>query len=244
MANNKNIETLENRIDELEQEKQQLLKLVSHDVKSPFNKLFALSSLLQLTADNLTVEQLDYLNRMEWAIKEGLTVVRNLLDLRAIENGDIELQMEELEINPIISDSIKNYLKQSEAKNIYFDLKIEEMTAWSDKRLLERIVDNMVSNAIKFTPKASTIYIELGKQHKGIFLKISSESGPILNEETAQLFKRNSPLSTRPTHGESALGNGLYIAQNYAQLLNGKISFLQKDLMISFSLDLTQSLNA
>jgi len=236
MANNKNIEILEKRIDELEQEKQQLLKLVSHDVKSPFSKLFALTSLLQLTADNLTIEQLDYLNRMEWVIKEGLIVVRNLMDLRAIENRDIELQMEELDISLIINDSIKNYSKQLEAKSISFDLKISNVTVWSDKRLLEKIVDNMVSNAVKFTPKASTIYIELGKQHKGVFFKVSSESGPIPNEETAQLFKQSSPLSTRPTHGESAIGNGLYIAQNYAQLLNGEISFLQKDSMINFRL--------
>ncbi len=236
MANNKNIKTLEKRINELEQEKQQLLKLVSHDVKSPFNKLFALSNLLQLTADNLKEEQLDYLNRMEWVIKEGLTVVRNLMDLRALENGDVEVQMEELNISLIISDSIKNYSKQSEAKNIKFDLKTNNMTAWSDKRLLERVVDNMVSNAVKFTPKASTICIELGKQGKGVFFEIGSESGPIPKEEIAQLFKQGASLSTRPTHGESALGNGLYIAQNYAHLLNGKISFSQKDSRVSFRL--------
>ncbi|VAW27132.1 hypothetical protein MNBD_BACTEROID06-538, partial [hydrothermal vent metagenome] len=81
MANEDIIKKLEETVLKLEEEKKQLLKLVSHDVKSPFNKLFALNHLLRLVSEDLNEEQLDYLGRMEWVIKEGLTVVRNLMDL-------------------------------------------------------------------------------------------------------------------------------------------------------------------
>lgn len=236
MANEDIIKKLEETVLKLEEEKKQLLKLVSHDVKSPFNKLFALNHLLRLVSEDLNEEQLDYLGRMEWVIKEGLTVVRNLMDLRAIENNNIELSLETLQIEPILFDTFKNYSKQTDTKNISILSKIDKVTAWSDKRAIERVFDNLVSNAVKFSPKGSKINVKLSKSNSLLTLNIVSESGAIPADEIQHLFKRGSPLSTRPTHGESALGNGLFIAQNYAQALSGKIEFSQKEALINFVL--------
>jgi len=238
MKENTDIEDLKNRILQLEQEKKQLLKLISHDVKSPFNKLFALSNLLQLVSEDLNEEQLDYLTRMEWVIKEGLGVVRNLMDLRAIENDKIELSIDEVSVTSIISETIKTYTKQASAKKQYIETNLTNVTIQSDKRLLERVVDHLVSNAIKFTPKEGSILLKLVQSELTIEFIISSESGIIPTDEVNKLFMRNSPLSTRPTHGESALGNGLFIAQTYAQKLLGHISFNQKGSIIEFTLTL------
>jgi len=238
MAKEDNIASLKQRIVELETEKAQLLKLVSHDVKSPFNKLYALSNLLQLVSEDLNEEQLDYLSRMEWVIKEGLTVVRNLMDLRAIENNNIELSFEDLQVEYILNDIFKNYEKQTEAKNIVFKDQTTNVTTRSDKRILEKIIDNLVSNAVKFSAKESNIVVTLTENGGLIQLTITSKSGPISEEEVTSLFKRSSPLSTRPTHGESALGNGLFIAQHYAHALSGKITFSQKESEITFKLEL------
>lgn len=238
MAQDNIIQELEKKIAELEQQKTQLLKLVSHDVKSPFNKLFALSNLLQLVSDNLNEEQLDYLNRMEWVIKEGLTVVRNLLDLRAIENKEFDFYIEELSFDVLLNEAIKNYSKQVGSKNISFSLNINKVTVWSDKRALDRIADNIVSNAVKFTPKKGKIKVALTDNKSVLRLKVSSQSGPIVVEEIDNLFKRSSPLSTRPTHGESALGNGLFIAQSYAHQLGGQVTFHQSNSMVEFTIQL------
>lgn len=243
MEENTNIEDLKIRIAELEEEKKQLLKLVSHDVKSPFNKLFALSNLLQLVSEDLNEEQLDYLNRMEWVIKEGLTVVKNLMDLRAIENNRVEIISEEITLQSIIGDNLKSYLKQLKAKKITINSQIDNVTIRSDKRLLERVIDNLISNAVKFTPKESTVSVKLTKENTSIQLVISSASGPIPTDEVSSLFKRSSPLSTRPTHGENALGNGLFIAQSYAQKLHGNITFKQSDSTIVFTLTLPEKID-
>lgn len=238
MEQNNNIKELENRIAKLEKEKSQLLKLVSHDVKSPFNKLFALSNLLQLVSENLNEEQLDYLNRMEWVVKEGLTVVRNLMALRAIENNEVDLLAEELNIESILNNTIKSYSKQIESKGITIDTEAINVTTWSDKRSIEHIIDNLISNAVKFTPKNSVIKINLSTKKAIIELKISSGSGPIPEEEINSLFLQSSPLSTRPTHGESALGNGLFIAQSYASQNSSVIKFNQKGSTVEFLLQI------
>jgi signal transduction histidine kinase len=242
MDHNTTIEDLKERITELEQEKTQLLKMVSHDVKSPFNKLFALSNLLQLVSEDLNDEQLDYLTRMEWVIKEGLTVVRNLMDMRAIGNKSIELSVEEVSLNSVLEENLKNYHKQSATKNISVTTKMDKVTVQSDKRLLERVVDHLVSNAIKYTPKESVINVELSQSDSDIDFTISSHSGPIPKDEIGNLFNRSSPLSTRPTHGESALGNGLFIAQNYARYLGGGLFFNQENSLIQFSLKMPKKL--
>ena len=204
---------LEKQIETLKKEQKGLLKLVSHDVKSPFNKLFALSNLLQLTADNLTDEQKDYLIRMDWVIKEGLTVVRNLLDLRAIESGEIELYNEELNLCSIIKETVNGYQKQIGVKKLTFGNFDCKVTIQSDKRLLERVVDHLVCNAIKFSPLQSQINLSVTTPGASILFAVSSESGPVPEEEIKGLFKKHTTLSTRPTHGENALGNGLFIAQ-------------------------------
>ena len=229
---------LEKRINELEQEKKHLLKLVSHDVKSPFNKLFALSNLLQMTSNNLNEEQLDYLNRMDWVIKEGLTVVRNLMDLRAIDQNNIELSLEQLNFNSIVSDNIKNYSKQTLVKNININENLTKVTIWSDKKLLERIIDQLISNSIKFTPINYSVQLNLTQESNNIVFSIKSESGPLDPEEITKLFHKNTSISIRPTHGESALGNGLYIAQAYANKLGGIIEANQEEKMVGFILTL------
>jgi len=243
MKESDNLLDLKNRIAELEQEKSQLLKLVSHDVKSPFNKLFALSNLLQLVSDDLSEEQLDYLTRMEWVIKEGLTVVRNLMDLRAIENNAIELDVDELNLDAMLNDNIKNYSKQILTKKLIFESNIKKVTIWSDKLKIDRVLDHLVSNAVKFTPKKSTVHINLVASNDEIEFRISSNSGPLPEEDVDNLFNRNSPLSTRPTHGESALGNGLFIAQSFAQHLAGNIKFSQKGSIIEFILTVPEKLD-
>lgn len=237
-----NISELQERIKELEEEKKHLLKMVSHDIKSPYNKLFALSNLLQLTADNLGEEQRDYLLRMDWVIKEGLTVVRNLMDLRAIEANQIELNPEELNLNNILNECINGYQKQISVKKLNFNVFDDKVTAQSDKRYVDRIVDNLISNAIKFSPLNSKISIDITDNKAQWIIKVSTESGPIPEVEISRLFNKHSPLSTRPTHGENALGNGLYIAQNFAQRLGGKIEFDQENNLVAFSFYLPKKL--
>lgn len=233
---------LKQRVAQLEKEQKHLLKLVSHDVKSPYNKLYALSNLLQLTADNLGDEQKEYLLRMDWVIKEGLTVVRNLMDLRAIDSNQTDLHIEEVNITDALGDCLNGYQKQIGLKKIKLELFDKKVTAQSDKRYVDRVIDNLVSNAVKFSPTESKIEVLITESGNDWLLSVNSESGPIPKDEVDKLFEKHTTLSTRPTFGENALGNGLFIAQSFAKKLGGKIEFTQKGDQVIFSFTLPKNL--
>lgn len=241
MTNKSTIE-LAQEIEKLKQEKKHLLKLVSHDVKSPFNKLYALNNLLQLTAENLSEEQQDYLLRMDWVIKEGLTVVRNLMDLKAIDSGEIEFREEPVDLLRLIKENVNGYRKQIGTKKLKIGGLTDKVTIQSDKRYLEKVIDQLVSNAIKFSPLESNISINITTPGNTVLFTIASQSGPIPPEEVEGLFQKHTTLSTRPTHGENALGNGLFIANTYAQQLGGDIEFRQEDTKVEFVLTLATNL--
>jgi len=98
-------------------EKQQLIGLVSHDLKGPFNRIFALIQLLEITSENLTEEQREYMGKMHQIVADGLGMIRNLLDNRRLEDQGIDLSPERLNLATVLGSLVKNYRTLSEKEN-------------------------------------------------------------------------------------------------------------------------------
>ena len=94
---------------ELNKEKQLIIGIVSHDLKGPFNRVFALAQLLSLSGDNFTDEQRDYLGKIHQIVADGLNMLRNLLDNRRLEEKGIELVPETLNVTGVIASLVKNF---------------------------------------------------------------------------------------------------------------------------------------
>src|SRR6185295_3885832 len=99
-----------NQLEKLNNEKQLIISVVSHDFKGPFNRIFALAQLLSLSGDNLTDEQRDYLGKIHQIVADGLNMLRNLLDNRRLDEKGIELVPETLNVPAVIASLVKNYL--------------------------------------------------------------------------------------------------------------------------------------
>src|SRR5258708_434313 len=109
-------------LEDLNIEKQQIIGVVSHDLKGPFNRIFALVHLLSLSGGNFTQEQKEYLGKIHQIVADGLGMVRNLLDNRKFEDKGIELAPEKLDISAVVTSMVKNYRVLSEKKKIQFHL--------------------------------------------------------------------------------------------------------------------------
>jgi signal transduction histidine kinase len=213
-------------VDDSIEEKQQLIGLVSHDLKGPFNRIFALTQLLSMSSNNFTEEQFDYIGKIHQISSDGLALLRNLLDNRRLEDKGIDLMIEKINFSIKVSNLVKNYRTLAEKKKINILLEKEDnLMIMSDTLSINRIVENLISNAMKFSPQGRNIYVKLFQQGDFYELAIIDEGPGIGLEDQKKLFQKYQRLSARPTAGESSTGLGLYLVKNMVEKIGGRISY-------------------
>jgi signal transduction histidine kinase len=199
-------------------------------LKAPLNRVFALSNLIYLSSDNLTEDQLDYLDKINTVIRDGLDLIRNLLDIRAIEFKGVRMIKEEVNLWTIILNMVRSYTPYSKKKRQSFEvIKVSgPFTIISDKQCLSRIIDNLISNAVKYSPMKSTITISITRTENMLVTEVKDEGPGITPEDQKRLFKKYEVLSSKPTGGESATGLGLSITKALVEILDGRIYYRNK----------------
>lgn len=229
---NRRIEELEQiqkttvvRLQELQVEKQQVFSIVSHDLKGPFNRIFALIQLLQRSSNNLQPDQQEYLAKIHLMIADGLAMMRNLTDNRKLEANEIDLNAETFNFSSLLALLVRNYKVLAEKKKIHMHADIlPNMMVHADKFYAPRILDNLLSNALKFSHEGSNIYIKINDDGGWINIAVHDEGPGISNEDQLNLFKKLQPLTARPTGGETATGLGLAVAKTLADKMDAEIS--------------------
>ncbi|MEN8248486.1 MAG: HAMP domain-containing sensor histidine kinase [Bacteroidota bacterium] len=218
------IEELQKLLEQAEKDKAALLKIVSHDLRSPMNKIFALMGLFKMAGD-MTEEQQVYLNKMEVSISDALNRLSNLMDLRAIEGQGIDTLYETFDLGKLLKKIVDDYRIPARRKEINISLIEEPVKFNADRQSIQRIMDQLLANAIKFSPTKSEIRVELDYRENDVLIHVIDGGYGIKEEEQQELFKKFTILSTRPTGGESSSGLGLFIAQWMAMNIGGEISY-------------------
>ena len=219
------IDSLLKQVKDLTFEQQQVLRIISHDVRSPLNRVFALIQLIQMNATNLTPEQKDYLEKIHLTIADGLAMMRNLVDYRNLEYRTIELHPETFNAGDLVDSCVRGFSDIASKKDLVLSVECEpHLHVTTDKQCLARVIDNLLANAVKFsargkkiTVRADTLFIDHLK------IEVQDEANGIANDELPKLFQKFQKLSNLPTAGESSTGLGLFIAKSMAEKLGGKI---------------------
>ncbi len=213
------------QVGDLVHEKQQLIGLVSHDLKGPFNRIFALIQLMEITSENLTDEQREYLGKIHQIVADGLGMIRNLLDNRRLEDQGIDLTPEPLNLSQVIGSLIKNYRTLSEKKKIQIHFESPQHAhVLADKLYLYRIFENLISNALKFSPENKNIYVTVSEVNEKIVVAVKDEGPGINREDQKKLYQKFQRLSARPTGGESSTGLGLAIVKALVEKMGSKLT--------------------
>jgi two-component system, sensor histidine kinase and response regulator len=208
----------------LDHEKQQMLSLVSHDLKGPFNRIFALVQLMSTTTENLTEDQKDYLGKIHQIVADGLGMIRNLLDSKRVEDEKIELTPKPLNVSSALFSLIKNYKTLAEKKKIHIHFEnTEDVMMNIDKSYFMRIIENLLSNAMKFSDPGKNIRVELINREADVDVTVQDEGPGLSNEEQQKLFQKYQRLTPRPTGGESSTGLGLFIVRTIVSKMDGTI---------------------
>lgn len=220
-----NIEEIKTELQALKDEKYHLLKLINHDIRSPFNRLFALLQLFELDSGELTPQQEEYMNSMYLSILSGLEMIQNLRDMREIDAGNIEITNDIISLPEVLQNSVRSFSKQMELKKIVVKLESivngEEIVA--DGYYLQRVVENVLSNAIKFSKSGKEVLVNARCTDGTCFIEIKDFGEGIKQNEAHMLFQKFKKLSSFATGGEGSLGLGLHNARAIITMMNGDI---------------------
>ncbi len=220
------INQLKSEIEQLKDEKYFLLKLINHDIRSPFNRVFALLHLFELESEGATEQQKEYIDSMYFSILSGLEMIQNLRDMREIDAGRIQVDAHEFDLINTIYKAIRSYSKQIELKklNLITELPPDAIMTDTDEYLLQRVLENVLSNAVKFSKNGKDIIVSLQQKNKDILIEIQDMGEGIKQNEEHLLFEKFKKASSVATGGEGSLGLGLYNARFFIEKLNGEIT--------------------
>ena len=226
-----NIDELKSELDQIKDEKYNLLKLVNHDIRSPLNRVFALLQLFEMEDKELKGIQKEYINSMYLSILSGLEMITNLRDMREIDAGYINVEKSEFNLLNTISKAKRSLSKQLEIKRqkLHAEFEIDDATCISDEYFVQRVIENVLSNAIKFSKEGQSIILRLKKNVQGYIIEIQDFGDGIRKEEEHLLFIKFKKLSNIATGGEGCIGLGLHNAQYFLSKLNGKISLKREN---------------
>lgn len=214
------------RLNKLNQEKNELLGIVAHDLKNPLSNIKMLSKVLLDESLMDTDEVKEFAQDIYDSAVKMFELIRNLLDINAIEQGKVNLNIERFNFVPQLINQLDFFKEQAKLKKISIDhhLKVEdEIYILADRMAFMQILDNYISNAIKFSPSESTIHIQFMAKDDEVVIGVKDEGPGIKREEINLLFTKFTKLSNKPTGGEDSTGLGLSIVKKLAELMAGKV---------------------
>jgi signal transduction histidine kinase len=156
-----------------------------------------------------------------------LELVNNVLDANAIESGKMQLSLAVFEAAPIVEMLVGEYIQKAVEKGIslhFADLTNGETTQIQvDESAFTQVIENILSNAVKYSPYDKNVWIRVQRNEAWITIEIQDEGPGFTSEDKEKLFGKFARLSAKPTGGEHSTGLGLSIVKKLVELMNGTV---------------------
>lgn len=219
------VENHQKQIENAKEGIQNLICVITHDISTPISVIIGRSNMLKKI--ELTNEASVSVDKIIVATSNMASIVNNVRNLYAMELGKSSIPMESVKLSDVIPLLQENFSEKLDAKNIrlIIENKVGELEIKSNLDLLvHQILGNLISNAIKFSPINSEVYIRLELKNNYVVISIKDSGIGIPEELLNKLFKMNASTSRLGTSGEKGTGFGLPIVKAYVEKLDGKIS--------------------
>ncbi|MBU8893561.1 MAG: hypothetical protein KOO66_12350 [Bacteroidales bacterium] len=222
-----NRKKMEQALTESIQTKNKFFSIIAHDLKNPFNTLLGFSDLLLKNYKVYDEEKCGHIVKIiNDSTKNTYSLLENLLTWSRSQSGKIKFSPEEIKIKTIINEVILLLQQSAKNKNIRLSDNSEaNLTVYSDKNMLNTILRNLVSNAIKFTHQNGAIIISACETKNQDFIEITvADTGVgISKEKTADLFRIEKSDATYDTDNERGTGLGLILCKEFVEKNGGRI---------------------
>ncbi|MBR9998493.1 MAG: hypothetical protein KFF73_05945 [Cyclobacteriaceae bacterium] len=222
-SKNKLIEINNLKLKELNEEKNRLIRIVAHDLKNPLTSALSLAEMLKSKLPLITPEEKHALSLIRRSLRRMHEMISKILDIKAIDAEKLNIDFEAVNVQQVMNYLIEMFRHKAERKNIQLITEIEEVYAMVDRNYLIQTMENLLSNALKFSEKGKSIHIQTLDYADKCRIMIRDEGPGIRNSELTDLFKENRSLSAQPTDGESSNGLGLSIVKKFVDTMGGKV---------------------
>nr|WP_289847909.1 ATP-binding protein [Reichenbachiella agariperforans] len=207
-----------------DEEKNNFIHILSHDLRAPINNITGLSQILTMSKEDLNADQLRMIEHIATESSRLNKMVTRILDIEKIESKTSE-QFERINLSQILLHVIGNYQTQALSKKIEIVTDLaNEIAVLGDEQYLFHVFENLLSNAIKFSPHGKKVYVNLVAQNHLAIANISDEGPGMTASDQQNMFKKFQVLTAKATAGERSTGLGLSIVDKYIGLLGGELS--------------------
>lgn len=222
---NKTLRERNKKLRELNEERIYMMSVVAHDLKSPLNQINGLVNVIKLEDESLTDTQHECLDNISVVSQRLSDLINKILGSRLYDKKKEDIEVEPVNIEEVAESSINDFKEVAAAKEITLNLTApgQDTLVQADRHYLRQIIDNLVSNAIKFSPAGSKVDVNIVEEDDKVQLEVIDEGPGLTKEDKEKLFTEYAVLSAKPTGGESSTGLGLAIVKNYVEKLGGKI---------------------
>lgn len=223
------INELNNANDQLTQlnaEKDKFFSVISHDLRSPLSGFLSLSEMIIEERLKLSKQQIvDYVNTLYHSANQLYELLENLLEWSRVQLGNVKCNLRVLNLKEIISDNISLISTKADTKKIsIYNMVDSSINVKADSNMLNAIIRNLMSNAVKFTYNDGSIFLRSSIEENGnIILKIQDTGMGIPKVILDNLFVIGSNTSRRGTNDESSSGLGLLLCKEYADRIDADL---------------------
>ena len=204
--------------------KSEFLANMSHELRTPLNAIIGFSEMIQAgTFGPLGSDRYEeYINDIHTSGNFLLNVINDILDMSKIEAGHFSLDREEIDLCPLINETVRMISLQADEKNITVETRIEDaMQLNADRRAVKQVLINLLSNAVKFTSHNGHITVRARKTGSALFMTIQDTGVGIPKSALRKIGQPFEQVENQFTKSHSGSGLGLAITRSLAELHGG-----------------------
>jgi len=206
----------------LSEEKTEFMGIAAHDLKNPLTVIIGNAEMIGRARNPGMVAQL--VDNIRISGTRMYDLIKNLLDANAIEEGKFRLNLERHNLCTMLERSLEDNYFSATRKGIQILVtKPDELWVRADADAMQQILDNLISNAVKYSVPNTLVEVRVGLNGKGAMVAIKDEGPGLSEEDQAKLFQKFSRLTPKPTGGESSNGLGLSIVKKLTEAMDGTV---------------------
>lgn len=225
-ALSKNFEKMAEALKQLEQVRQDLTRMIIHDLKSPLSGIMgSLDYLESGLLGEITADQQKIVSLAKKSSESLLVMIQNLLDVAKMEEGKLELRKETFDIAQMLTERKHQYdpMVANENKSITLDIEPAKLEISAERHLVERVLNNLISNAVNHTTGGGKIVLALRRLERFVEVRISDNGSGIPPEYREKIFEKFVQVQRKQAQLRTGAGLGLTFCKMVVETHGGVI---------------------